>query len=32
VLCLVQAAIASRRLGYGVPDDVDPVEGWIAAG
>jgi hypothetical protein len=31
VLCLVQAAIASRRPGYGVPDDVDPVEGWIAA-
>jgi hypothetical protein len=31
VLCLVQAAIASRRAGYGVPDDVDPVEGWIAA-
>jgi hypothetical protein len=31
VLCLVQAAIASRRVGYGVPDDVDPVEGWIAA-
>ena len=31
VLCLAQAAIASRRGGYGVPDDVDPVEGWIAA-
>ncbi len=31
VLCLVQAAIASRRAGYGVPGDVDPVEGWIAA-
>jgi hypothetical protein len=31
VLCLAQAAIASRRDGYGVPDDVDPVEGWIAA-
>ena len=31
VLCLVQAAIASRREHYGVPDDVDPVEGWIAA-
>jgi len=31
VLCLAQAAIASRRAGYGVPDDVDPVEGWIAA-
>jgi len=32
VLCLVQAAAASRRQGYGVPDDVDPVEGWIASG
>ena len=31
VLCLAQAAIASRRDRYGVPDDVDPVEGWIAA-
>ncbi|HZW73043.1 MAG TPA: DUF429 domain-containing protein, partial [Caldimonas sp.] len=31
VLCLAQVAIASRRAGYGVPDDVDPVEGWIAA-
>jgi hypothetical protein len=29
VLCLAQAAWASRRRGYGVPDDVDPVEGWI---
>jgi hypothetical protein len=32
VLCLVQAAVASRRHGYGVPEDVDPVEGWIASG
>ena len=31
VLCLVQAAIASRRDRYGMPSDVDPVEGWIAA-
>ena len=31
VLCLVQAAIASRRDRYGLPGDVDPVEGWIAA-
>jgi hypothetical protein len=31
VLCLVQAAIASRRDRYGLPDDVDPVEGWIVA-
>lgn len=31
VLCLAQAAAASRRHGYGLPADVDPVEGWIAA-
>jgi hypothetical protein len=31
VLCLAQAAIASRRERYGVPADADPVEGWIAA-
>lgn len=31
VLCLAQAAIASRRERYGLPVDVDPVEGWIAA-
>ena len=31
MLCLVQAAIASRRDRYGMPIDVDPVEGWIAA-
>ena len=31
VLCLAQAAIASRRDRYGLPADVDPVEGWIAA-
>ena len=31
VLCLVQAAIAARRERYGLPADVDPVEGWIAA-
>lgn len=30
VLCLVQAARASRLPGFGVPADVDPVEGWIA--
>lgn len=29
VLCLVQAAWASRQAGYGLPADVDPVEGWI---
>jgi hypothetical protein len=32
VLCLAQAAAASRLHGYGIPDDVDPVEGWIASG
>ena len=31
VLCLVQAAVASGRPRYGLPSDVDPVEGWIAA-
>ena len=31
VLCLVQAAVASRRPRYGLPEGVDPVEGWIAA-
>ena len=31
VMCLVQAAVASRRPGYGVPDDADPVEGSICA-
>jgi hypothetical protein len=30
VLCLAQAAIASCRDRYGLPADVDPVEGWIA--
>jgi hypothetical protein len=29
VLCLVQAAWASVQPGYGLPTDVDPVEGWI---
>jgi hypothetical protein len=29
LLCLVQAAHASRTPGYGLPSDVDPVEGWI---
>jgi len=32
VLCLVQAAAASQLAGYGLPSDVDPVEGWIASG
>jgi hypothetical protein len=30
VLCLVQAAWASRQPGHGLPADMDPVEGWIA--
>ena len=29
VLCLVQAAWASTRPGHGLPDDIDPLEGWI---
>lgn len=29
VLCLVQAAWAQARPGYGLPDTPDPVEGWI---
>ncbi|MEO7056205.1 MAG: DUF429 domain-containing protein [Caldimonas sp.] len=30
VLCLVQAAVASTKPRYGLPDTVDAVEGWIA--
>jgi hypothetical protein len=29
VLCLAQAAWASGRPGWGLPEGVDPVEGWI---
>ena len=29
VLCLMQAAWATQRSGWGLPADVDPVEGWI---
>lgn len=29
LLCLVQAAWASRQPRHGMPDGVDPVEGWI---
>ena len=29
VLCLVQAAWAAAQPGYGMPADMDPVEGWI---
>ena len=31
VLCLLQAAWAAQRPGYGLPADVDPLEGWIAS-
>lgn len=29
VLCLMQAAWATRQPGYGLPAAVDPLEGWI---
>ena len=29
VLCLIQAAWAADRPGYGWPAAVDPLEGWI---
>jgi Protein of unknown function (DUF429) len=32
VLCLMQAGWALAQPGYGVPADVDPVEGWIVSG
>ncbi len=31
VLCLVQAGWASAQPGYGLPADVDPLEGWIVS-
>lgn len=31
VLCLAQAAWASARPGFGLPAQVDPLEGWIAS-
>jgi hypothetical protein len=31
VLCLMQAGWAVARPGHGVPEDVDPVEGWIVS-
>jgi hypothetical protein len=32
LLCLVQAAWASRRApGYGLPENIDPLEGWIVS-
>jgi hypothetical protein len=29
LLCLVQAAWASTRPGFGLPADIHPLEGWI---
>jgi hypothetical protein len=29
LLCLVQAAWASQRPGFGLPDEMDALEGWI---
>lgn len=31
VLCLMQAGWASTRPGFGLPDGVDPLEGWIVS-
>jgi len=31
VLCLVQAAWAAGQPGYGLPADIDPLEGWIVS-
>jgi hypothetical protein len=31
VLCLVQAAWASTQPRFGLPPDVDPLEGWIVS-
>ena len=31
VLCLVQAAWAAREPGYGLPAQIDPLEGWIVS-
>lgn len=31
VLCLVQAAWAARRPGFGLPAGIDPLEGWIVS-
>ena len=31
VLCLAQAAWAAGRPGYGLPADMDPLEGWIVS-
>ena len=31
VLCLMQAAWASRQPDHGLPANVDPLEGWIVS-
>lgn len=31
VLCLMQAAWASEQPGYGLPESIDPLEGWIVS-
>jgi hypothetical protein len=31
VLCMMQAAWASGRPDYGLPRDIDPLEGWIVS-
>jgi hypothetical protein len=31
VLCLMQAAWASQRPGWGLPARIDPLEGWIVS-
>ena len=31
VLCLMQAAWATRRPNHGLPTDIDPLEGWIVS-
>jgi len=31
VLCLVQAAWASTRPNHGLPEQIDPIEGWIVS-
>ena len=31
VLCLMQAAWAAQQPGHGLPDGIDPLEGWIVS-
>jgi hypothetical protein len=30
-LCLLQAGWASTRPGHGLPEAIDPLEGWIVS-